>query len=548
MSDEAVFSHELAAQHHMQSIYLRAESPADCFKDFVETFLEVEPQYYDSETMAWWSWNKKEKKWEMGNEVEILRTFLIGYAIVEWIQPSVRQKIIDILKVCAFVKPKPLPTSWIQFRNKVIDIVTGEEFAATKEYFFTNPIPYDLADESDTPTIDRLFGEWMGEKKDVLYEICAYSMYRAYPIPKIFLLFGVGRNGKSQYLKFLGRLIGDKNVTATSLNLLYNSIRFETLKLMNKLIIQLTELEKREKFPLAVLKQLTGGDLISYEIKRGGTGQFRNFGKIIMATNNMPDIGEESVAVAERFFVIDFRNSFPPSSGDIIDTIPYEEYSRLCRKCVTLLPKIINEGKFSHEGTQEEKFAALRDKRHVLTHFFEEVIQPGKDKYYIDDLFKILQHFCSSKNVVCPDKRSVIFFINKNIGYISSQRTQLSTGENTWRFENLAINPKYLYSHTHFFSGFPLNAHIGTYVENRVKCEYVSMKSPQDEDTLLQNSENDIKTIKDIKTIFKDNHELSWSDIQWTLNESPNETDRFIEHHLSQGIIFECRPGFYRLL
>ena len=52
-------------------------------------------------------------------------------------------------------KPKDIKTSWVQFKDKIYDVKTGESFEATPEYFVTNPIPWNVGKESNTPLMDK---------------------------------------------------------------------------------------------------------------------------------------------------------------------------------------------------------------------------------------------------------------------------------------------------------------------------------------------------------------------------------------------------------
>ena len=101
--------------------------------------------------------------------------------------------------------------------------------------FLTNPLPYKLGEIEDTPTIDKIFEEWVGKEKVILLkEIMAYCMLRDYPIHRIFCFLGAGLNGKSCFLNLVRKFIGENNVSSTELDILLNS-RFEITKLHKKI-------------------------------------------------------------------------------------------------------------------------------------------------------------------------------------------------------------------------------------------------------------------------------------------------------------------------
>ena len=68
----------------------------------------------------------------------------------------------------------------------------------------------------DTPTIDKLFTEWVGQEYLLtLKEVSAYTMLNVYRLHRIIALIGEGSNGKGTYLRFLERLLGRNNCCAS---------------------------------------------------------------------------------------------------------------------------------------------------------------------------------------------------------------------------------------------------------------------------------------------------------------------------------------------
>src|SRR3990172_7116526 len=130
--------------------------------------------------------------------------------------------------------PKELPSSWIQFKQTVIDIKTGEIFKAKPEYFFTSPIPWDIGESEDTPMIDKLFKEWVVKERiqdesyiRTLQEITAYSAEDSAFMQTLIWLCGSGCNGKGSYLNFIMKFLGINNICSSELKTLVTR-NFET--------------------------------------------------------------------------------------------------------------------------------------------------------------------------------------------------------------------------------------------------------------------------------------------------------------------------------
>jgi hypothetical protein len=179
--------------------------------DYIDRIVEKTPIYYD-EAGQFWLWNR-EGFYRQVDNTEILLTLLIDIADPAIIQTKFKGELLEAARLRGRdARVKPVPTNWIHVQNGVYDIKTGELFEATPNYLFTDPIPHKIGDSEETPTIDKLFSEWViPEKVKLLNEITAYCIYNGYPIHRMFILFGRGRNGKGQFRDFIVNLVGRQN-------------------------------------------------------------------------------------------------------------------------------------------------------------------------------------------------------------------------------------------------------------------------------------------------------------------------------------------------
>ena len=182
----------------------------------VELFYEEHPYFYDKSGM-FFLWNKDKFKYEISDEVDVLNG--ISNTGVDTISSKTKSEIINALKQYGRrMIPKNAPKTWIQFRDMIYDFETGEEFEASPEYFITNPIPYKLGDKDSTPTIDKLFEDWVGEDYvKTLYQIIAYSCCSEQFMQRLVALVGGGANGKGTFLKLLVKFLGQDNVSSSEL-------------------------------------------------------------------------------------------------------------------------------------------------------------------------------------------------------------------------------------------------------------------------------------------------------------------------------------------
>jgi P4 family phage/plasmid primase-like protien len=339
-------------------------------RDLAEQIIKIQPLFYDNNKI-WWSWNKQRYKWEIIDETNIL-LFVRTLSRFNTIKSKEKVEVLEALKQEGRLNiPKPIKPTWIQFQDEIYNILTGEKFKATPEYFVTNPIPFKISGDCRTPTIDKIFKEWVGENYvQTLYEIIAYCLLPDYPLNRLFCFIGGGMNGKTCFLNLLKEFIGVDNITATELDVLLTS-RFEVTRLHKKLVCIMGETNFSEMNKTSIIKKLTGQDVIGFEYKNKTPFEDVNYAKILIATNNLPTTTDKTIGFYRRWLIIDFPNHFEEKIN-ILETIPKEEYNNLATNCVILLNQLLQKREFHNEGSVEERMKRFEERSDPLEKFLHE--------------------------------------------------------------------------------------------------------------------------------------------------------------------------------
>ena len=327
----------------------------DNYQANVKQFYKAQPFFYDKSKIFWF-WNIEQNRWEIVDDTDIMVMLDERYSFQGLtVGASTKANYLEAFKRVGRQKiPKKSFNKWIQFKDKAYGITSKKIYYVTPDYFFTNPIPWEMGNVIDTPIMDKLFEEWVGlENIDVLYEVIAYCCYTDYPIQLIFCLIGSGRNGKSCFLRLLAKFLGQNNVCSTELDVLMDS-RFEAFKLYKKLACFMGETNFGTMAKTSMLKKLVGGDLISYEKKNKDPFDDFNYAKLLISSNSLPSSYDTSEGFYRRWFIIDFSNEFPEGK-DILKSIPDIEYNNLAKKVTLILPKLLESGKFTHQGNINER-------------------------------------------------------------------------------------------------------------------------------------------------------------------------------------------------
>ena len=339
-----------------------------------EQFCKLQPVYFDSAEI-WWIWDADEFKWQMGDETDILN--LVFKTInVDCVENKIRNEILNALRqVARLHKPETPEKDWIQFEDKIVDIKNVKIIDASPNYFVTNPIPWKLGTETDTPEMDKLFREWVvGEDQDesyinLLYEIIAYCACSEQFLQNIIALTGSGSNGKGTFLKLLTKFIGIENTCSSNLKAICNG-SFETSALYKKLFCNIGEVDYDDLQNTSVIKQLTGEDLIRYEFK--GRTPFSDYSPttLIIATNSLPKTPDTSIGFYRRWVIVDFPHQFKVSA-DVLARIPQKEYENLALKIVLILKKLYTQSSFSNPQSFDEKAQRYEERSNPIQKFIE---------------------------------------------------------------------------------------------------------------------------------------------------------------------------------
>ncbi len=388
------------------------------------------PIYYDS-SKIYWQWSHVDKFYRMVDDIDIISAIHKLTKLQGIVESRFKNEVLTAIQMTGReLRVEHPPNNWIQFRNKVYDLSTKKSLEATPVYFFANPIPHDISHSTDTPTIDKLFSSWVGtDKIQLLYEICAYCMYDGYPIHRIFCFLGRGRNGKGQFSIFLERLIGSANCTSTSIERLIQR-PFEAAKLYKKKVAFIGEANFYILTNTAILKSLSGNDVVTGEFKNKQPFDFRNTAKIIITANSLPPTSDKTDGFYSRWIIADFCNQFDEGS-DVVDTIPDYEYDNMVSKCLSLLSDLLKRGKFSNEGSIQERMKVYEDKSNPLGQFIDlfctknpEIFAP----YWI--IYEEFKAFCLQKGHRIVERKDFKKLIKENGFDIIEQK---KFGANTWQ-------------------------------------------------------------------------------------------------------------------
>lgn len=238
------------------------------------------------------------------------------------------------------VKPDSLDgDGWIlNVSNGVVDLKTGDLQPHDPSNRVTKqaPVDFDPAASCDQwlTFLDRIMaGDWT--LIDWLQRAVGYSLTGDVSEQCFFVLWGSGANGKSTFAQVIGELMGDYAQAGNAEMLLAskygNSASCDVAKLRGARMVTASEVGAGRAMAEALVKQLTGGDVISARLLYSNPFEFKPVMKLWLLTNHKPRISGTDNAIWRRVRLVPFTVTIPEPEQD----------KRLAEKLRAELPGIL---------------------------------------------------------------------------------------------------------------------------------------------------------------------------------------------------------------
>lgn len=241
----------------------------------------------------------------------------------------------DVLKTTGMidesVKSFDADPRLLNCRNGILDLRTGQLLKHDPVRKLRRQIPVDYIPDAPAP-------KWLeyvehahpdAELQDYLQRIAGYSVTGMTTEQVFFIHYGPPRTGKSLFLDVMGAMMGDlaRVVPSTTLMRKKNEGHpTEIMGLAGRRLLTMSESAEGAGLDAALVKRLSGSDVIT---ARGMGEDFQDFklvGKIHLVTNHLPHIPDDA-ALQRRIHVIPWNVQVDPAdiNYDLAEEIVAEE-------------------------------------------------------------------------------------------------------------------------------------------------------------------------------------------------------------------------------
>ena len=261
-------------------------------------------------------------------------------------------------------------------------------------FYFTSTIPLRYDPSATCPKIDAFYHQIQEGDDNVrrLYELTGYLLYKAYPLKKLFILYGPHDTGKTTLATELWQkhFLGSDAVSSLSIQSIQDD-KFDRIKLKGKHANISPELPENTYIKdTSLFKALTGNDMISARMMHSQKDvKFVNFGKIIFLTNHMPMTSESDDAFFSRIEIFEFLHIFQVgvnANANIIKEIATEsELSGLLNESVRALQELMKRMTFTASRSVKEKKDYYLIKSNPFRYYIDNVLGFNNGIEQIDD-------------------------------------------------------------------------------------------------------------------------------------------------------------------
>jgi putative DNA primase/helicase len=210
----------------------------------------------------------------------------------------------------------------LNLENGTVDLRTGERRDHARGDLITKQARVKFDPTADCPLWHRFLGRIMdGNARMIgflqrLAGMCLTGDVRDQHLP---IFFGPGNNGKSVYLDTSTGLMGDYAIQAPpDLLVIKRNAEHpcEIADLCGRRLVVSAESEEGARLKTAFVKRLTGDARLKGRFMRADFFEFSRTHKIVLVTNNRPQVREASIAIWRRLCAVPFTVVIPPEEVD----------------------------------------------------------------------------------------------------------------------------------------------------------------------------------------------------------------------------------------
>ena len=206
--------------------------------------------------------------------------------------------------------------------NGTLDLRSGKLLSHDRRHLLTRLAPVAYEAPAACPTWLAFLTRIMDGDDELiafLQRAVGYSLTDDTSEQVLFLLHGNGQNGKSKFLEAIEGVAGDYGMQTPTTTLMAkrdNNIPNDVARLKGARFVKAIETDEGHALAESLVKQMTGGDMLSARFMRGEWFDFKPTFKLWLAANHLPTIRGNDDGIWRRIRYIPFEVQIPEAERD----------------------------------------------------------------------------------------------------------------------------------------------------------------------------------------------------------------------------------------
>lgn len=323
------------------------------------------------------------------------------------------------------------PMNLLGVKNGVVNLDNQKFVSHSPDHYLTSCIDVTYDPGASCPAFVNFLTEVLEPKYVELYlEAMAYTLCPDYPIAAIFLLVGVGANGKSVALNVLTKFLGQDSVASVSLQSL-GEYDFAAATLYGKRANIDDDLDKRAVKATGTFKRLTGNFQVTVPVKNKKPITFRNYAKFFYSMNTPPPIyGDDTHSVWRRMITFKFNRIFAEEEQDpyLLEKLTTEEeISGILNLLLAKLHDLLKRGYFDTPETTKQRRLKWKLMTDSVQIFCQEALTVELGEYITSaNLYELYRDFCHELDIEVKSKGTLTKVIPMHIREVTSGRKTIN--------------------------------------------------------------------------------------------------------------------------
>ncbi|MDA3844385.1 MAG: phage/plasmid primase, P4 family [Candidatus Kapabacteria bacterium] len=310
---------------------------------------------------------------------------------------------VDMLKAAANVDYKLLDkrSDLINLSNCAYDLYEYKTIEHSPVFYFTHKTEYDFDENALCPFFDKTLKDYSDNDPDwikTFWEIAGLCLTDRTHFQKMFFFYGGGGRGKGALLRVLTKLTGNGR-TKSGLKTKNLNKDFYKKALIGKHLAIAGDLP-----PFMVnidfVKELTGEDRQSTDVKFGDEIEFTNKAKMIFATNTLTEFSKDEPIkpITRRIIILKFDQEIKKSDGRIEDKLT-AELPGIFNKAIVGLKRLIENNDFTDtvRGIQLVKSYEQTNRNYIEDFFDSHLIADPNGSVFSIEIYQAFLNYMSDR-------------------------------------------------------------------------------------------------------------------------------------------------------